>query len=64
MKAFYVVRRHRPMAPVFQTKLKPMFSDQYEVVQAFDNPAEANAVKEKLEARGRRFKYSIGRIAL
>lgn len=64
MKAFYVVRRHRPLAQLFQTKFKPMYSDQYEVVQAFTDPVEANTAKVKLESRSRRFRYSIGRIAL
>lgn len=64
MKAFWIVRRHRPVITMFQAKCKDLWSDQYEIVQAFDDPEKANAAKQKLSSRGNRFKYTVGRIAL
>lgn len=61
---FYLLRRHRQIAPVFRAKFKKVFSDQYEVVAAFDDPEKANNEKKRRDAQGRGFRYSIGRVTV
>lgn len=67
MKAFYVVRRHKPLPDMYQPshRLIVRYSNDYQIIDTYKDPEPANMKVDELKQRmGKRFKYSIGRIAL
>lgn len=67
MKAFYVVRRHKPLPDMYQPshRLIVRYSNDYQIIDTYTDPEPANMKVDELKQRmGKRFKYSIGRIAL